>query len=133
MNWKQIVVFTLVLFGFSAAYGFILGFGFAKFYTADQDVPVWLMVIQELGSLILTTAIFTSLSMRQTIKPFVHAFIVFFLSNLISLTMLCLLIVELNPLNLIGVTVLNVICLLVGTQVGIDINKKRSWFKTKVL
>lgn len=76
MNWKQIGLFSFMLFTISVSVGFVLSYFTLVYETNRLTESTWLNVVIPTLSFLIPFIIFMGLGKRQQYKPYIHAIIV---------------------------------------------------------
>ncbi|WP_240223341.1 hypothetical protein [Rheinheimera hassiensis] len=92
MNWARIARYTVIFFICSVASGVPLGYVMGRYDSAGEIIPSWIYWSFIFLSMFVEATIIYFLVKNQSKFAFTHAFIVIFLSSLISSCILFLLV-----------------------------------------
>ena len=124
MNWKQVSIFSLILFLALVASGIPFGYMIGSNESWKNELPTWYPYAQWLTSFFIGFVVFIVMTVKYPIKPYAHAFYIVILVTIVSTVLELIIIQHIVFTHFIIETILLLLALVFGASIGKYLNKK---------
>jgi len=124
VNWKQVGIFSLVLFLALVTSGIPFGYMLGSNKSWEYELPTWYPYAKLLSSFFFAFVVFIIMAVKYHIKPFFHAFCIFILVTIVSIVLELILIKQIVVAVFIAESVVLLLALVFGTYTGKYLTKK---------
>ena len=122
MNWKRVVIYSVVLYVVTFVVAFPFGFIGGYLAAAGKAVPSWLGLAGTITNLFAAIVVYARLGMVQRERTYDHAWAVLIGTSFVSLPINMLLVGQTLFQWIIGI-VISIPVLLVGVWIGVKIRR----------
>ncbi|MDO6447251.1 hypothetical protein Q4493_15890 [Colwellia sp. 1_MG-2023] len=118
MNWKQVNLFSIILFLALVASGITFGYMIGSNESWQNELPYWYSYVQWLTSFSIGFVVFFVMTIKYPIKPYTHACCIMILVTIVSITIELIVFQNIVFMVFIIETILLLLGLVFGASTG---------------